>query len=68
MALYAEAYCGVGVCACIAIEDGVVKKAIGNDCYRLFDELVGKYGEPSLSTTSGSEYGVRIVEWGPKAY
>ena len=62
MAIYAEAYCGIGVCACLAIEDGKVEKANGNDCYRLFEELVKRHGEPSLITTSGLDYGVRIVK------
>ena len=67
MALYAEAYCSIGICACLAIVDGVVRKANGSDCYKLYEELVRKYGEPRLVSTSGLEYGVRIVEWGPKA-
>ena len=65
MAIYAEAYCNTGICACIVIVGGEVKKAIGNDCYSLYEELVRKYGEPRLVSTSGLEYGVRIVEWGP---
>lgn len=67
MALYAEAYCSTGICACLAIEGGSVRKAVGSDCYSLYEELVRKYGEPILSTSSGLDYGVRIVEWGPKA-